>query len=71
MNMANESNSIYTLTGQITNMQKESVPGLIVRAYDKDPHTPDNLLGKEAVTESNGQYTIQFTEADFRIGGVE
>lgn len=40
--MAKNGNSTYTLTGRITNMQKEALPGLIVRAYDKDPHTPDN-----------------------------
>ena len=47
--------------------EKESglgVPGLIVRAYDKDL-LYDDMLGS-AVTDANGGFGIRYREADFR-----
>jgi hypothetical protein len=61
----------YALSGRITNPQGEPLESLTVRAYDQDPNTPENLLGKEAVTDAEGRYKITFTEKDFKVGGVE
>src|SRR4249920_1819003 len=60
----------YTLSGKITNLKGEPLIGLTVRAYDKDPVSPDYVLGR-AVTDEKGLYEIQFTTKDFQVGGVE
>ena len=41
---------------------------MIVRAYEQDPKTPENLLGKDAVTDAEGRYKIGFTEKDSAFG---
>jgi hypothetical protein len=69
--MATRSSPKYNLSGRITNLQDEPLEGLVVRAFDQDPRTPDNPLGEEVDTNAEGHYTIRFTGADFRIGGVE
>ncbi|HUG67047.1 MAG TPA: neuraminidase-like domain-containing protein [Pirellulaceae bacterium] len=63
--------SNYIVSGRITNQQDEPIAGLVVRAYDQDPKTPDNPLGEPAVTDADGRYRIDFTEQDFKIGGME
>lgn len=68
--MATQSHSTYIIAGRITNTQASPLKGLAVRAYDQDPKT-NNPLGKEAVTDTEGRYTISFTEKDFKVGGVE
>jgi 5-hydroxyisourate hydrolase-like protein (transthyretin family) len=68
--VAKTSNPNYTLSGQITNRQRQPLPELTVRAYDQDPQSPDNFLG-EAVTNEDGRYTIRFTEAQFKTSGKE
>ncbi len=69
--MTTKPNPDYTLTGRITNRQGEPLEGLIVRAYDHDPLTPADPLGKEALTDVEGRYKISFTEKDFKVGGLE
>lgn len=69
--MATKPNSHYTVSGRITNRQGEPLEGLIVRAYDQAPKTPENPLGKDAVTNTEGRYKISFTGKDFEVGGVE
>ncbi len=69
--MATKQNSNYILSGRITDPQGEPLAGLIVHAYDQDPKTPDNPLGKEAVTDQDGRYIIPFTESNFKVSGVE
>ena len=60
----------YFLSGEITNLKGEPLNGLTVRAYDKDPVSPDDALGS-TVTDEAGLYSIQFTTKDFQIGGFE
>ena len=60
----------YMLRGRITNLQGDPLEGLIVRAFDKDPKSGDDLLG-QSLTDANGRYTIRYTEAQFKSGGVE
>jgi hypothetical protein len=59
------------VSGRITNLQNQPLPGLTVYAFDQDPKTPDNLLGDKAITNVEGYYIIHFTEQDFKVGGVE
>jgi hypothetical protein len=59
--MATEHNANYVLSGRIMNLQGQLLAGLIVRAYDQDPLTPDDPLGEEAVTDAEGGYTIRFS----------
>ena len=68
--MATHQNLNYTLSGKITSLKGEPVKDLTVRAYDKDPVSPDGLLGS-AVTDEAGLYIIQFTTNDFQVGGPE
>ncbi len=42
----------YTLTDRITNWQGEPLEGLIVRAYDQEPKTPENLLPLESMSSA-------------------
>jgi hypothetical protein len=58
--MPSKDNSGYTLTGRITNLQNQPLEGLIVRAFDSDPITPDDPLG-EATTDGEGRYSIPFS----------
>lgn len=60
----------YTLSGRITAASGTPRPDLIVRAFDQDPKS-DNPLGKEATTNADGFYRIEYTESDFRLGGKE
>lgn len=69
--MPKQPTSVYTLSGRIHNQENQPVQGLIVRAYDRDPNTPDNPLGQAAFTDSDGTYDISFPEVDFKIGGKE
>ncbi len=47
----------YTLTGRITNRQGEPPEGLIVRAYDQEPKTPENLLPLESTSSAGADHT--------------
>lgn len=69
--MATQSRSKYIITGRIINRQNEPLEGLTVRAYDQDPKAPANPLGKDAITDAEGRYTISFTDKDFKVGGAE
>lgn len=61
----------YTLSGTITNKEKQALKGLLVRATDQDPITPEDLLGKPVYTNDKGQYHITYSEEDFHKGGRE
>lgn len=55
----------FRISGRV--YEKESgrnVPGLIVRAYDKDLFF-DDLLGT-AITDASGKFELRYAEADFR-----
>lgn len=69
--MSPNPNPPFTLTGLISDQNKKPLAGLTVRAFDQDPKTPDNPLGKPAKTNKKGEYAIKFTEKDFKIGGRE
>jgi len=69
--MAKQHTQTYTLFGRITDQQNQRIQGLIVRAFDQDPKTPENLLGQPATTDAEGKYSIFFTEKDFKVSGVE
>ena len=68
--MATRSNAGHTLNGCITNLQRDPLAGLSIRAFDQDPRSPDDPLG-QTVTDSDGRYTIRFTEERFKPGGKE
>jgi hypothetical protein len=55
--MAIQPNPEYTLTGRITNRQGKLLEGLIVRAYDQDPKTPENLLPLEPMISAGADHT--------------
>jgi hypothetical protein len=61
----------YSVKGRITNLANKPVEGLEVKAYDKDPKSPDTQLGKATTTNALGEYTIEYVESDFRIKGLE
>lgn len=61
----------YFLTGTITNQHQAPLQGLLVKAFDQDPRTPENPLGQPAYTDEQGKYTITYHDKDFRIGGKE
>ncbi len=61
----------YIVEGTITNQNNEPIKGLLVRATDQDPNTPENLLGCPVYTNDKGKYKIIYKDADFRIGGRE
>ncbi len=63
--------TMYTIQGAVINKTGQPLPGLRIRAFDKDPKTPDNFLGTEVVTGDKGEYRITYTEKDFRIVGHE
>lgn len=65
--MENSFNSSYTIKGRITNTQGQPVQGIIVRAYGKDSDIHANTLGKEAITDKEGFYSIEYTEQDLRV----
>lgn len=69
--MAKNSSQAYSLSGRITDQQNQPIEGLIVRAFDQDPQTPENPLGQAATTDVEGNYSISFTDKDFKVGGVE
>ncbi|MEP6901373.1 MAG: hypothetical protein ABJA66_06455 [Actinomycetota bacterium] len=51
--MAMKLNRNHVVNGSITNRQGAPLKGLIVRAFDQDTKTAENILG-EAVTDSGG-----------------
>jgi hypothetical protein len=71
IDIATQPNPDYILTGRLTNGHSKPLEGLIVRAYDRDPKTPENPLGKGAVTDAEGSYKISFTDTDFTVNGLE
>jgi hypothetical protein len=56
----------YTLKGQITDYSGRPLPNLRIKAFDLDPNSPDDLLGKEVTTGSKGQYLIEYSEKRFK-----
>ena len=69
--MAKKTNLQYTITGTITNPQGQPLTNLTVRAFDRDPVSSDDILGKEALTDAQGQYTIVCTHQETNQGGTE
>ncbi len=69
--MAKQQSKSYFLNGQITSSQNKPLAGLIVRAFDFDPTTPEDQLGEVAVTNSEGFYTITFTGKNFTGSAAE
>jgi len=61
----------YTVQGTVKNKEDQPLKGLLVRATDEDPNTPENLLGTPVYTDVKGHYKITYTNADFRLGGKE
>jgi hypothetical protein len=61
----------YTVEGTITNQNDQPIKGVLVRATDQDPNTPENLLGTPVYTDDKGKYKINYKDEDFRIGGRE
>lgn len=66
-----ERSDVYLLTGIITDLEGRPLSGLIVHAFDQDPTTPENPLGKPALTGDKGEYSISFSDKDFVIAGKE
>ena len=69
--MATNTSLDYTVGGRIADQNNKVLVGVVVHAYDQDPNTPDNHLGKGVFTDTDGKYSIHFTGKDFKIGGVE
>ncbi|MBK8413033.1 MAG: hypothetical protein IPL22_00130 [Bacteroidetes bacterium] len=63
--MAKQQSKSYFLSGQITSIQNKPLAGLIIRAFDYDPTTPEDQLGEAVVTNAEGRYSISFTNKDF------
>jgi len=61
----------YIVEGTICDQKNKGIKGLLVRATDQDPKTPENLLGIPVYTNDKGKYKITYTDADFRIKGRE
>lgn len=60
----------HTVTGRITDFRNRPLEHLTVRAYDKDPVSPDDYLGED-MTNADGEYTIRFGESQIHAGGRE
>lgn len=58
----------YAVRGQIRDKSKSPIPGLLVRAVDRDP-CGENSLGQPVVTDEDGRYAIIYYDHQFRIGG--
>lgn len=43
------------------------IQGLTVKAFDIDPLSADDMLGKPATTDSTGRFTINYSPSDYRI----
>lgn len=54
----------YTVSGRVLDVKGIAVASVVVRANDQDRYRKD-LLG-EAVTDSEGKYSITFSESQFR-----
>ena len=55
--MTIQPNPKHTITGRITNRQGKLLEGLIVRAYDQDPKTPENLLPLDSMSSAGADHT--------------
>jgi hypothetical protein len=60
----------YTLTGRITNLKAEPLKGLTIRAFNHQAQAPVMLLGKDSLTDSNGDYIIIFDIENHRANGT-
>lgn len=61
----------YIVVGRITDSFDQPFKGLLVKATDQDPNTPENLLGTPVYTDDQGKYKITYKDADFRLKGRE
>lgn len=69
--MAKKTNPQYTITGTITNLDGQPLANLTVRAFDRDPVSSDDVLGKVARTDAQGKYSITCSHQDTQHGGAE
>lgn len=67
----NKKQNEYIIEGTITDQCQQAVSGFLVEAYDWDPNTPENPLGKPDYTNKKGTYRITYKDEDFRLGGKE
>ncbi|MEO1263022.1 MAG: LodA/GoxA family CTQ-dependent oxidase [Bacteroidota bacterium] len=56
----------YTLLGRVVENDLYA-SGLLVKAYDKDTFSPDDLLGTDT-TDASGEFIIDFKKSDFSLG---
>ena len=66
-----ETVELYAVSGRITSVEGKPFEGLTVRAFDFDPSTPADQLGKPVTTYANANYSISFTEKDFKGSAAE
>jgi len=57
----------YHIQGTITNQAGVPIAGLTLQATDLDPNTPENVLGKPVLTNTEEQFLIHYAEADFHV----
>ena len=69
--MANNTANQYTISGTITNLHGKPLSNLMVRAFDRDPVSADDMLGQPATTDAKGNYLIIYTDNDMSVGGAE
>lgn len=54
----------FTINGVVISSDGTPAPGLLVRAWDEDRSSQNDLLG-EVITDAKGRFMIQFTESAF------
>jgi hypothetical protein len=57
-------NKKYTVHGTITDREGRAASGLIVDAFDDDPTTASDQLGK-TISDAKGKYRIEYTADQF------
>lgn len=60
----------FVVRGSVKDSNGKPQPGYIIRAYDKDLRN-EQLLGKEALTDEYGNYSIEYKSADFANADAE
>lgn len=61
----------YKIVGRVTTKEGNvAIPGLKIQVWDKDLGNIDEYLG-DTITDDLGEFTIEFTEADFTHWGKE
>lgn len=67
----NDKSNHYIVEGTVKNQHQEPMQGVVIKAYDWDPNTPENPLGSPVHTNLEGTYRITYQDEDFRLGGKE